>query len=43
MLVVASGGYYMERVYPADLATKSEDQIADELVREAGEPVWRVW
>jgi predicted metal-dependent phosphotriesterase family hydrolase len=35
MLIVASGGYYMERVYPPDLATKSEDQIADELVREA--------
>ena len=29
--IVASGGYYMERVYPRDLATKSEDQIADEL------------
>ena len=25
----------MERTYPADLATKSEDQIADELVQEA--------
>jgi phosphotriesterase-related protein len=34
--IVASGGYYMERVYPRDLATKSEDQIADELGREAG-------
>jgi phosphotriesterase-related protein len=33
--IVASGGYYMERVYPRDLATKSEDQIADELAREA--------
>ena len=33
--IVASGGYYMERVYPRDLATKSEDQIADELVKEA--------
>ena len=33
--IVASGGYYMERVYPKELATKSEDQIADELAREA--------
>lgn len=33
--IVASGGYYMERVYPADLRTKSEDQIADELAQEA--------
>ena len=35
MLVVASGGYYMERVYPSDLKGKSEDQIAEELAREA--------
>lgn len=33
--VVASGGYYMDRTYPADLAGKSADQIADELAREA--------
>jgi phosphotriesterase-related protein len=33
--IVASGGYYMERVYPPELAMKSEDQIADELAREA--------
>jgi phosphotriesterase-related protein len=33
--VVASGGYYMQRTYPAELAGKSADQIADELVREA--------
>jgi phosphotriesterase-related protein len=33
--IVASGGFYMERTYPPDLATKSEDQIADELAREA--------
>src|SRR5262249_29179985 len=33
MLVVASGGYYMERVYPPELAKLSEDQIADGLVR----------
>lgn len=33
--VVAAGGYYMERFYPPDLAMKSDDQIADELVAEA--------
>ncbi len=35
MPVVASGGYYMQRTYPADLAAKSADQLADELAREA--------
>jgi phosphotriesterase-related protein len=35
--IVASGGYYMQRTYPADIATKSADQIADELVRDANE------
>jgi phosphotriesterase-related protein len=34
--IVASGGYYMERTYPPELQTRSEDQIADDLVREAG-------
>ena len=33
--IVACGGLYMQRTYPADLATKSEDQIADDLVRDA--------
>jgi phosphotriesterase-related protein len=33
--VVASGGLYMERTYPANVATASEEQIADDLVREA--------
>ena len=33
--IVASGGYYMQRNYPADIATKTADQIADDLVREA--------
>ena len=33
--VVASGGYYMQRTYPPDLAAKSADQLADELAREA--------
>jgi phosphotriesterase-related protein len=33
--IVASGGFYMEGTYPPDVATKSEDLIADDLVREA--------
>jgi len=33
--IVASGGFYMQRNYPADIATKSADQIADDLVRDA--------
>ena len=32
--VVASGGFYMQRVYPADLAAKSVEQIADELAKD---------
>jgi phosphotriesterase-related protein len=35
MPLVASGGYYMQRTYPADIATKSASQIADDLVAEA--------
>lgn len=33
--IVASGGFYMQRTYPADIATKTADQIADELAKEA--------
>jgi phosphotriesterase-related protein len=33
--IVASGGYYMQRTYPPEIASKSADQIADELTREA--------
>jgi phosphotriesterase-related protein len=33
--IVACGGFYMERTYPPDVAAKSEDRIADGLVREA--------
>ena len=33
--IVASGGYYMQRTYPAEIASKSADQIADELAKEA--------
>jgi phosphotriesterase-related protein len=35
MPVVASGGYYMERVYPPEVAAKSDDQLAAELAEEA--------
>jgi len=35
--IVASGGYYMQRTYPPEIASKSAEQIADELVREAKE------
>jgi phosphotriesterase-related protein len=33
--LVASGGYYMQRTYPPDIATKSAAQIAEELAAEA--------
>jgi phosphotriesterase-related protein len=35
MPLIASGGYYMQRTYPADIAAKSAQQIADDLVTEA--------
>ena len=33
--VVASGGYYLQNTYPAEISTMSEDQIAESLVKEA--------
>jgi phosphotriesterase-related protein len=33
--IVASGGFYMQRNYPPDIASKSADRIADDLVRDA--------
>src|SRR5262245_25725942 len=33
--IVASGGYYTQRLFPSDLTTKSVDTLADELVRDA--------
>ena len=33
--IVASGGYYMQRTYPPEIAAKSADQIAGELTRDA--------
>jgi phosphotriesterase-related protein len=38
--IVASGGYYMQRTYPADTAAKTADDIADLLVVEAKEQRW---
>jgi phosphotriesterase-related protein len=35
--IVASGGYYMQRTYPPDIAAKPADEIADSLAREASE------
>jgi phosphotriesterase-related protein len=33
--IVASGGFYMQRNYPPDIAGKNASQIADDLVRDA--------
>lgn len=33
--VVASGGYYVQRSYPPEIARKSADEIADALIEEA--------
>jgi phosphotriesterase-related protein len=33
--VVASGGYYLQNTYPAEISTMSEDQIAESLISEA--------
>jgi len=33
--VVAGGGHYMQRTYPPEIGTKTEDQIADDLVNDA--------
>jgi phosphotriesterase-related protein len=35
MPVVASGGYYMQRSYPAEVAGSSAEQLADQLTSEA--------
>jgi phosphotriesterase-related protein len=36
MHIVVGGGYYMGARYPVDFASKSEDQIVEELLLEAG-------
>jgi len=33
--VVASGGYYLQNTYPAEISTMGENEIADSLVKEA--------
>ncbi len=33
--IVGSGGFYMQRNYPPEIAAKSADQLADELARDA--------
>ena len=33
--VVASGGYYLQNTYPAEVSQMSEDQLTDSLVKEA--------
>jgi len=35
MPLVASGGYYTQRLFPPELADKSEDALVDELVQDA--------
>src|SRR6185295_4145663 len=35
--VVASGGYYIQNTYPAEISTMSEDEIAESLVKEAAQ------
>jgi phosphotriesterase-related protein len=40
MAVVASGGYYMQRTYPAEIAANAADEIANRLVREAKAQRW---
>lgn len=40
MPIVASGGYYHEPTYPPELYERGEEDIADELVRDAGAERW---
>ena len=35
MPIVASGGFYTQRLYPSDISSKSVDTLADEMVRAA--------
>ena len=37
MAVVASGGYYVDEMYPPEISTMSEDEITEELIRDATE------
>ena len=38
--VVASGGYYLQIMYPPEVASQSEDQLIDGLVQEASANRW---
>lgn len=38
--VVASGGYYLQTTYPPEVATQSEEQLVDGLVRDAAKYRW---
>jgi len=38
--IVASGGYYLQRTYPPEIATRTTDEIADLLVHEAKAQRW---
>jgi phosphotriesterase-related protein len=38
--IVASGGYYMQRTYPPEIAALSADEVADLLVRDASAQRW---
>ena len=37
MAVVASGGYYVDEMYPPEISTMSEDEITEELIQDATE------
>jgi phosphotriesterase-related protein len=38
--VVASGGYYLQLLYPPEIAAQSEDQLVEGLVRDAADKRW---
>ena len=38
--VVASGGYYLQTTYPSEVSTQSEEQLVDDLVRDAARYRW---
>lgn len=40
MHVVASGGYYLQNMYPPEVSTQSEDQLVDGLVQDAAAKRW---
>ena len=38
--VVASGGYYLQQLYPSEVATRSEEQLVDGLAQDAAAKRW---